>query len=226
MSAGAWRSNVRTSSREDSSKMTTKNAPVAPPSPALPDGESNRYLAKFKSSLCKRWSLTRMETLYEIADLALFLWALGRNREALAVASSVAAAIPAPPPLSRERTNYNIWCPATFSHALASHLATSTSRTQAEASRAAILRDAGISRDNPDYIAGNVADARLLAADPGGKDTIKWESQRLARTLGSLVLCFELAKAGDALFKPHAKEAADLIPELLAKLGARLTSRK
>ena len=70
--------------------MPSKRAPEAPPDEASPEGEPNRYLAKFKASLCKRWSSTRMETLYEIFDLAAFLWALERNDEALAIAGSVA----------------------------------------------------------------------------------------------------------------------------------------
>ncbi len=204
--------------------MAKRSAPVAPPNEALPDGESNRYLARFKSSLCKRWSLTRMDTLYEISDLALFLWALERNKEALGVANSVAASIPTPPPLPGGGFNYNVWCPATFAHALVVHL--SAARAQTDASRAAILANTGIARDNPDYIADGVAEARQLVGAPAGQDTIKWESQRLARALGSLVLYCELAKAGDALFKPHSKAAAVIIPQLHSKLGSLLQSAK
>lgn len=210
--------------REAALNMAKKSVPVAPPNAAVPDGESNRYLAKFKTSLCKRWTLTRMDTLYEISDLALFLWALERNREALAVANSIAAAIPAPPPLPGGGFNYNIWCPATFSHALVAHL--STARGQGDASRAAILANTGISRANPDYIANAVAEAGQLAGAPAGQDTIKWECQRLARALGKLVLYCELSKAGDALFKPHSKASAVIIPQLLSKLGSRLQSAK
>jgi hypothetical protein len=204
--------------------MAKKSTPVAPPNEALPDGESNRYLAKFKSSLSKRWSLTRMETLYEISDLAMFLWALDRKSEALAVANSVAASIPAPPPLPGGGFNYNVWCPVTLSHALVVYL--TAPRAQADASRATILANTGISRDNPAYIADGVAKARQLVGVPSGQDTIKWECQRLARAPGPLVLYCELAKAGDVLFKPHSKAAGVIIPQLLSKLGNRLQSAK
>lgn len=90
-----------------------KQQPPAPPQEALPDGEPNRYLAKVKASLCRRWSVSRMETLYEIADLAVYLWALERPGEAVAVAAAVATAVPAPPPLPKGGVNYNVWCPAT-----------------------------------------------------------------------------------------------------------------
>jgi hypothetical protein len=129
--------------------MPKKSVPETPPTEALPDGEANRYVAKFKAAHCKRWSSPRMETLYEIFDLAAFLWALERPDEAHAVVASVAAAVTATPPLSRGGSNYNIWCPATFSHALV-HLSWAKS-DQAAASRAAPLADCGIARHNPDY---------------------------------------------------------------------------
>jgi hypothetical protein len=201
--------------------MPRKNVTPAPPGEALPEGEPNRYLAKLKSSLVKRWSMTRMETLYEIFDLAAFLWALGRDGEALAVAASVAAAVPAPPPLG-DGFMYNVWCPATFSHALVVRLSTGALRSSAEASRAALLRDAGIARTNPDFIAGKVAEARQAAAAGAGQRTVKWECLALARSLGSLVLFLELAKAGDALFEEHSGKAAAMIPQILSKLGALL----
>ena len=202
--------------------MTKKKAPVAPPIEAMPDGETNLYLAKFKSSLSKRWSLTRMGTLYEISDLIQFLWALGRTNDAIAVADSVADSIPCPPPLPGGGFNYNIWCPATFSHAMVAHL--SGSHARAAASRTAIFDNTGISRDNPDYIAANIEGARQLVNAPAGQDTIKWECQGLAGTLATLVLYFELAKAGDILFKPHSEKCDSLIPGLLSKLNARLRS--
>ena len=49
-----------------------KQPPPPPPQEALPDNEANRYVAKVKTSLCKRWSNTKSETLYEIADLATY----------------------------------------------------------------------------------------------------------------------------------------------------------
>jgi hypothetical protein len=202
--------------------MAKKGASATPPTEASPDGESNPYLAKFKASLCKRWSFTKMETLYEIFDLAAFLWALERKDEPLAVAGSVTTGMPGPPPLPRGGFNYNLWCPATFSHALLVHL----TPDRAETSRAAILANPGVSRDNPKYIADGVADARSAAAAPPAQESIKSECQRLARHLGTLVLYSELAKAGDPVFSPHLNDAVSLIPQLLSKLQARLSTAK
>jgi hypothetical protein len=203
--------------------MTQRQAPQ-PPREALPDGESNRYLAKVKASLCKRWSASRRETLYEIADLAAFLWALERSDEALAVASWVAVAVPAPPPLPKGGVNYNVWCPATYSHALVARLGAHTLPGQVRASRAALLGDGGVARDNPAYLAGRVGDARQLAAAPPDPKATKWECQGLARAVGAMALYSELAAAGDPLFAPHAAEAAALLPPLLSRLGTRLRS--
>lgn len=199
-----------------------KRQPPAPPKEALPGGETNRYLAKFKASLCKRWSVSRMETLYEIADLAAYLWALERPREAVAVAASVATAVPAPPALPANRVNYNIWCPATHSHALVAHLGTAVVPEQARASRAALLADAGLARDNPSFLDQQVAEAHQLAAAPSDPKEMKWECRGLARAVNGMVLYAELAAGGDSLFTPYAPDAVALIPQLLSKLGAKL----
>lgn len=52
-----------------------KQPPPAPPPEALPDGEPNPYLAKFKASLVKRWSVSKSAVLYEMAELVACLWA-------------------------------------------------------------------------------------------------------------------------------------------------------
>jgi hypothetical protein len=199
-----------------------KRQPPAPPQEALPDAEPNRYLAKVKASLCKRWSVSRMETLYEIADLAVYLWALGRPRDAVAVAAAIVTEVPAPPPLPKGGVNYNIWCPATSAHALVAHLGTMTIPDQAEASRAALLADAGIAQNNPGYLASKVVEARQNAAASSDLKAMKSECQGLARAIGGMVLYTELAAAGDPLFAPHASDAASLVPQLLSKLGSKL----
>ena len=203
--------------------MNQKPAP-SPPQAALPEGESNRYLAKFKTSLGKRWSLTKSETLYEIFDLAMFLWALERNEEARAVATAVATAIPVPPALPRGRVNYTLWCPATYSHALAVHLGSRPQTAQAATSRAALLADAGLARDNPAFLVGRVTTAGQQLAAPVDPKVMKWECRALARSAGALLLFSELAAAGDALFAPLESEAVALLPQLRSKLGDKLRS--
>lgn len=203
--------------------MPKKQQPTAPPA-AVPDGEPNRYLAKIKASLCKRWSYSRMETLYEIADLAVYLWALDRPGEAVEVATAVAAAIPAPPPLPGGGVNYNLWCPATHSHALVSRLSDRTRRKHAAASLAALIADTGVARDNPEFVAGSVKEARRVLAAPPEPRAMKWECQSLARAVGEMTLYAELGNAGDVVFAPHVGEAIAVVQPLLTRLGAKLRS--
>jgi hypothetical protein len=166
-----------------------------------------------------------METLYEIADLAIYLWALERPREALLVAAAVAAAVPAPPPLPKGGVNYNVWCPATYSHALVAHLGASAMPELVQSSRAAIIADAGIARDNPGYLASKVTEARQRAAAPPDPKEMKWECLGLARAIGGMNLYAELAAADDPVFAPHGVDATSLVPQLRTKLGAKLRSK-
>jgi hypothetical protein len=199
-----------------------KQLPPAPPTEALPGGESNPYLAKFKASLVIRWSVSKSAVLYEMAELVAFLWALERPREAAAVAAAVTAAVPVPPPLPRDRVNYSLWCPATYSHALLVRLGAATHSAGVAASRAALLADAGIARDNPAFLARQVADARETVAAPSEPRAMKLECQRIARDVGQMTLYAELGAAGDPLFTDIGPEANGLLTQLLPKLAARL----
>jgi hypothetical protein len=202
--------------------MTRKRVPDTPPNEALPHGEPNPFLSRFKASLSRRWSLTRMETLYEISDLAMFLWALERRQEAFEVAASVAIGIPAAPALPEGGFNYNLWCPATLSHALVIHLASRDQFEQIEASRAALLTDPGIARNNPSYLRDRIEQARHWADTPIVYKAAKFTCQTLSRHLGSLVLYSELAKAGDPMFDEFSITAAALIPRIHLKLQGLL----
>jgi hypothetical protein len=166
-----------------------------------------------------------METLYEIADLAIYLLALERPREAVAIAAAVTAAVPAPPPLPKGGVNYNVWCPATYSHALVAHLGASTMPELVQTSRSALLADAGIARNNPGFLVSKVTEARLRAAAPPDPKAMKWECLGLARCIGGMILYAELAAADDPVFAPHCAVATSLVPQLLTKLGAKLQSR-
>lgn len=199
-----------------------KKPPLTPPAAALPDGEPHRYVARVKTMLCKRWSDSKMETLYEIFDLTAFLWSLDRTDEALAIAMWVARAIPEPPTLRGGGVNYNVWCPATYSHALLVHAGPGAHSELATASRNALLVDPGVARSNSDYLAGNVASAREELTAPLDSDTLKWKCEGLARSLGSMLLISELAAAGDVAFAPHGQAASELVAALRLRLGEKL----
>jgi len=75
------------------------------PKAFLPDGEQNRFLMKYKSSLKK--TLTNMEGLFEEVDLAFYLTAIDRVDEALEVLGFLTSRI-------NFDGNYNIWTPVGF----------------------------------------------------------------------------------------------------------------
>ncbi|MEV4251640.1 hypothetical protein AB0J52_00575 [Spirillospora sp. NPDC049652] len=86
--------------------------PISPPPAAQPLAEAVPYLFRFKSSLVKRWSHTRMRELYQEFDLATYLWSLNRESEAVEILDSITNAIP------KSMGDYNIWCPVVAMHAL------------------------------------------------------------------------------------------------------------
>jgi hypothetical protein len=203
--------------------MTKNRAHATPPTAATASGETNPFLAAFKSSLAKRWSLTGMAVLYEIADLVAFLYALGRDREAAAVANAVASGIEAPPPLPAGGRNYNIWCPATLSHAFLVHINAPSLSSRVVASREALLEDPGIARTNSEFIAARVSDASMDAAEEPIKKPTKAQRQQTARHLSAMVLYSVLANAGDAAFTIHRETAGRLVVSLQQKLYRLLT---
>lgn len=72
------------------------------PKAFFPEGETNKFLKKFKAGLSKRLSLSRMNELLEEARLGYYLHALERDKEALVVAEFLPAQV--------EFTgNFNIW---------------------------------------------------------------------------------------------------------------------
>jgi hypothetical protein len=162
----------------------------------MPAAEPNRYLAKVKTSLVKRWSHTRMEELYEELDLATYLWALEREPEALDVLRSVSAAVPTPPQLRGGGIDYNVWSPVAAINAMQARLQRLAGNgSDAAVPIARLLADVCLA-PNQQFIAGQVAEADDELARAHAKASTKWACLTLSRTIGSLVLLGELAAAG------------------------------
>ncbi|WP_328387497.1 hypothetical protein [Nocardia sp. NBC_00416] len=168
---------------------------ILPPAAASPDGEANRYLLKFKSSLVERWSHTRMTELYEIVDLSVYLWAVDRSEEALAVLRSVTTVITEPPRTRDGTVDYNIWCPVAAANALEARLLRGRGDAAVQFPAARIVGDPGLA-DNPDFIREQVAVAPEKMAAAAAEVSVKRACHRLSRTLISLLLLAELAAAG------------------------------
>jgi hypothetical protein len=204
----------------------TKSKVITPPPAEVTGAEPNDFLARFKASLAKRWSYTRMEPLFEIAQLVAFLHVLDRDREALAVASTVATAVPGLPPWPGGGMNYNVWSPATRCHAFIVRANPPALADQVAASRKALLEDPGILRTSTDYIADLMPRALREADAPPETKPTKGQRQNVAMHLGTAVLVSVLAHAGDAAFAPHAQAADEAITRLRSKLRLMLVDRK
>ncbi|MDI2131304.1 hypothetical protein [Yinghuangia seranimata] len=172
--------------------MPKPTAPVPPD--AQPDGEPNRHLARFKTSLAKRWSHTRMTELYETLDLSLYLWALDRDDEALGVLGSVTSAVTTP--IGRDGLpNYNVWSPVVAMNALEARILRLAGNPQAAATPAARLAsDPGLA-PNRDFITDKITDAQGELDAAATETSVKWACHKLARRTGTLVLYAELAAA-------------------------------
>jgi hypothetical protein len=207
--------------KKENAMTKPKSPKVAPPHVLLED-EPVAVLAKQKKSLAGRWSYTRAATLDEAVGLATCLHALERDAEAAAIVSAICVAIPAPPPLPRGGFNYTLWSPATGAHALLVRLELPLGTERAERSRAALRDDACHARDNPEYVAWEIAEARAAAEGAGENDTPKWARATILIALKRCLLIDVMAATGDSLFAPHGAEAAALIPQLIARLRRSL----
>jgi hypothetical protein len=202
--------------------MTKAKQVVTPPPAAMPDGETNSYLAQFKVARVREWSHTRMNALYEQADLARYLWALDREPEALEILRSCTSVITAPPLSRNGERNFNVWCPVADLHALEARI----SRLAGDLAAAAepterIVAAHGIA-DNPAYIANRVAEAPVKIRDAFAERSVKWACHKLSRTVGGLIILRELALAGHP-FSRHF--SADTAEELIVTGRERLADR-
>lgn len=99
--------------------MAAKKKPAAEPvdvPSVLVAEEHNKSLARSKASLAKKWSLTRMESLVDTAQLAWSLVAIGRAAEARELVDHVSDRV-------TFTGDHNVWSPASQSIALAARLA-------------------------------------------------------------------------------------------------------
>ncbi|MCO5968465.1 hypothetical protein [Actinoallomurus soli] len=194
---------------------------VTPPSAASPAGETNRHLAKVKTSLARRWSHTRMKELYDEADLARYLWALEREAEALDILRSVTSTVPVP----GASPNYNIWSPVVTMNALEARIHRLAGDDAAAAAPAArLLADPGLA-PNRAAITEQIADAPAMLAAANAETSVKWACHRLSRSVGSLIHLHELAVAGHPYGAWYdAGEVDRLIVEGRALLAARLSA--
>ncbi|MCP2340623.1 hypothetical protein [Actinomadura rupiterrae] len=191
--------------------------PITPPAAADPAAETNPYLIRFKSSLVKRWSHTRMRELYEELDLATYLWALDRGPEALEILDSVTTAVP------KSSGDYNIWSPVVSMHALQARILRSASAAPTR-NVDAVLDDPGLA-DNPSYIGAQVTEAEAKFADADAQRGRTSACRRYSRALCPLFVLSELALAHHPFSTYYPEDAPDrLIQQARPSLATRLTA--
>lgn len=180
--------------------MSSPRQTVPPPALATPVGEPNRFVAGFKRSLVRRWSHTRVAELYEEADLAVFLWALSRDEEALEILRSITTAVPVPPPFGPDgMPTMAVWSPMSTMHAMEARLLRRADRRQESAAAAArLLRHPGIA-DNRELIVGTVLRAPVTFQEAEAERSDRWACTTISRRTGALVHLRELAIAGHRL---------------------------
>ncbi|MEV5573580.1 hypothetical protein AB0L06_26360 [Spirillospora sp. NPDC052269] len=203
--------------------------PISPPPAALPVAEPVPYLLRFKTSLAKRWSHTRMRELYQEFDLATYLWALNREPEALDVLDSITTAIPT------SNDDYNVWSPVVAMHALQARILRAGSAAgppddedgsapAASRNSAAVLADPGLA-DNPSYIASSVTEAESKFQAAAAERSLASSCRNTSRALLPLFVLSELALARHPFAAYYSPSEPDrLIPVGREALAARLTS--
>jgi hypothetical protein len=197
-------------------KKTTAAAPVDVPS-ALVAEEHNKFLARAKAALAKKWSLTRMESLFDTTHVGWFLVALGRDGEARELMEHVADRV-------EFSGDYNVWSPVASAIALAARVAR---KSGDEASRArhvarlvqhpatAIMAGEALKK----WIAEAQKDVRSAEVDPSQK----WACQGFARGCARAAYFCEMA--GESTYDASLIDVAALestIEEGLAGLRAHL----
>ena len=158
----------------------------------LSDGEQNSFLQKYKRSLAKRWTLTRMEGLFEEVDLAFYVDALGRSDEALQIVAFLTDQV-------AFSGNYNIWTPVGYGLCLRARLHRLAGDTPAAASALQRLIEHPFHTQLPKAEVLEKIAAFPSELEEGFRDaSTKWAALQLSRTLQAICYYRETGVAGFA----------------------------
>jgi hypothetical protein len=163
-------------------------APVDVPGVLLGD-EGNKYLARTKAALAKKWSLSKPDPLLDAVYVAWFHVALGRNAEARELADHIADRVVF-------SGDHNVWSPASSAIALGARLARLAGDEARSASLIARLVETPAVAAMPreafvKWIAEADKDIRSAEVDPSQK----WACQGFARGCARATYFIETAAA-------------------------------
>lgn len=167
----------------------TKAIPMDVPEPFRFGHEKHPYLVKFKKSWEKRFTIARMEVLFETVDLGLFLIALGRQNEAIELLEFVTA-------LVEPSENKNIWSPIGYGIVMLCReyrLSGDIERRTLHLDR--IKRCGFVNCENFAYLDGFI-DEHEKKIDNAQADSQKWGCQTLSRHSMNLIFLRETTEEG------------------------------
>ena len=159
--------------------MTTPTQSKMAPTFINSEKESDPFLKKTKEQLEKKWSVTTMDSLFKITDLAYFLVALGRVDEAKEIGSFLAKTSPF-------TGNFNLWTPVGHAILLHSHLLRMEGKeTEARNFLKPVLENP-VSKPLPQEYAEQKLAKIHASIELARKDKVKKAScQEMARNIGS-----------------------------------------
>ena len=182
-------------------------------------GEQFPFLAKLKRSLEKRLSLTRMETLFEEVDLAIYLLAQGRDAEALEVAAFLPAHI-------SFAGNHNIWCPTGNAIAVSAFLYRKTgneaaARTQLER----LIEHPSHADREPEFYEDMMTGLIPKSIEQASTDpSTKWACHRYARTIQRSIFWRETNVPGFHHYRFYGNEVVERLRDVgLESLRGRMS---
>jgi hypothetical protein len=187
--------------------MATKKkaalAPVDVPS-VLVSEEYNKSLARAKASLAKKWSLTRIESLADTAQLGWFLVAVGRDDEARELVDHVSDRV-------FFSGDQDLWSPASHAISLAARLARQRNDEARRASLVARLVEHPAVASSPraafvKSVADADKDVRSAEVDPSQK----WACHGFAR--GCARAAYFRETAAEGVYEP-----GDLVVDALER---------
>lgn len=184
----------------------------------FPEGETNKFLKKFKASLSKKLSLSRMNELLEEARLGYYLHALGRDKEALAVAEFLPAQV--------EFTgNWNIWTGVSDALVLSVRLnRLAKNQAKYQAALAELRAHPGLAKVPQSFVAEKISQAPAKVAEGMADSSAKWGIQKIVNEVIGLTRFAETNSAGfpwQGYYETGQVE--NVLREALAKLRERIS---
>lgn len=192
------------------------NKTAAFPREFNPEDETDLFLRKYKMSLSKRLTLSKMKELFEETDLAYYLVALDRKQEALAVTSFLSSNV-------SFSGNYNIWSPVGYSICLQIRLYRLSGNFELSSKGLSLLRMYPVYVIQEDKIEEKLDQLRFQLNRDFLQQSPKWACQSLARILYKL--CYFREVHADSLrdFNPLGlSEVENLVVDGFRKLRFRL----